>query len=134
MTYKDRLKEVMESSTGYKTATSLGKAIGCSSQAVSHVLHGKTKALNAENHSRACQLLGVRSMWLSTGKGPKHLQGLLDTGENEVAELVLPDPLLEMLITTAAQLERKGLLMLMIRADELLKDQASAQIRVASSQ
>ena len=85
MTYGERLREAMEESADYKTASALSRAIKCSPQAIGHVLNGKTQALNQGNHTKACALLGVFPEWLSTGVGRKRPKGLLD-------EQSLPEP------------------------------------------
>jgi transcriptional regulator with XRE-family HTH domain len=47
----------------------LSRALGISSQAVSLVLGGHSKALTAENTAKAARFLGVDLYWLATGEG-----------------------------------------------------------------
>jgi transcriptional regulator with XRE-family HTH domain len=47
----------------------LGRAIGISSQAISLVLSGRSKALTAENTAKAARFLSVDQHWLATGEG-----------------------------------------------------------------
>ena len=47
----------------------LADALGVSSQAVTQVLSGSSKALTAANAARAAQFLSVSFFWLATGEG-----------------------------------------------------------------
>lgn len=47
----------------------LSAHLGVSVQAIGQVITGKTKALNALNHSVACQILGCDPVWLASGRG-----------------------------------------------------------------
>jgi transcriptional regulator with XRE-family HTH domain len=47
----------------------LAEAIGASTQAISQVLKGESKALTAENNARAAKFLKVDAYWLATGEG-----------------------------------------------------------------
>ena len=66
-TYGQRLEQAL--TTSGKDRQELADDLGISVQAVSQVLLGKTKALTAENSSRAAKFLGVDSFWLATGSG-----------------------------------------------------------------
>lgn len=67
--YKDRLKVAMGKTV---TVQQLASAIGLSYQAIKKVVDGKSKALSAENNSKAARFLKVRADWLATGDGEMH--------------------------------------------------------------
>lgn len=69
--YKDRLKAAMGKTV---TVQQLANGIGLSYQAIKKVVDGKSKALSAENNSKAARFLKVRADWLATGDGEMHLK------------------------------------------------------------
>jgi transcriptional regulator with XRE-family HTH domain len=74
MTYAERLALALELSP-YKpreVRPMLALAIGATTQAISQVLSGSTKALTAENTARAARFLQVDAYWLATGEGAPH--------------------------------------------------------------
>jgi transcriptional regulator with XRE-family HTH domain len=52
-----------------KDANDLARELGVSYQAVMKALKGTTKALAADNNSKAARFLGVDPDWLATGEG-----------------------------------------------------------------
>lgn len=66
-TYGSRLHAALERKN--TSREDLAKAIGRTPQAVGQVINGTTKALTAENNSRAAAFLGVNPDWLATGEG-----------------------------------------------------------------
>jgi len=67
MSYKDRLLEAMRARGVARKA--LAAKLGVSESAISQVLSGKTKMLDARNHSLACEYLHCNPMWLADGVG-----------------------------------------------------------------
>lgn len=67
MTYGERLQYALEASK--KTRPQLAERLGISEQAISQVILGNTKALNAENNARAARFLAVDDLWLAAGEG-----------------------------------------------------------------
>lgn len=64
--YWDRLQAALKHAS--KSLKDLQEHLGVSYQAMKKVADGKTKALSAENHSRAARFLGVNGHWLATGE------------------------------------------------------------------
>lgn len=64
--YWDRLQVALKHAS--KSLKDLQEHLGVSYQAMKKVADGKTKALSAENHSRAARFLGVNGHWLATGE------------------------------------------------------------------
>lgn len=82
----------------------LACAIGISQQALGMVLSGETKALTAENCSKAARHLGISTDWLAAGFGPMIIEA---RSENDLLEIFnrRRERLLELLQeTTASQL------------------------------
>ncbi|WP_137923922.1 helix-turn-helix transcriptional regulator [Cupriavidus sp. 2SB] len=73
-TYGERLEEALRLSG--KDRQHLADAIGVTVQAISLVIGGKTKALNAENSARAARFTGVDAFWLATGVGSPESAGM----------------------------------------------------------
>jgi transcriptional regulator with XRE-family HTH domain len=67
MDFKERLAHAIKRANASRPQ--LVQALGVSSQAVSQVLAGDTKALTAENTAKAAQFLQVDWYWLATGEG-----------------------------------------------------------------
>jgi transcriptional regulator with XRE-family HTH domain len=67
MNYGDRLVHAL--ATSAKSRLELAHAIGASTQAISQVINGASKSLNAENTLRAARFLKVSAWWLATGEG-----------------------------------------------------------------
>jgi transcriptional regulator with XRE-family HTH domain len=68
MEFSDRLAYAL--SFADKSRRELADHLGISMQAVSQVLNGVNKNMNAENTIRAARFLKVSSWWLATGEGP----------------------------------------------------------------
>jgi transcriptional regulator with XRE-family HTH domain len=71
-TYWQRLESAMTGSE-YDTPTKLGKRVGCSSQTISHIKHGKSASLSGKYQTKVCEVFGIREAWLQTGAGEKYL-------------------------------------------------------------
>jgi transcriptional regulator with XRE-family HTH domain len=67
MDFKERLAHAIERAKASRPQ--LVQALGVSSQAISQVLAGDTKALTAENTAKAARFLQVDWYWLATGEG-----------------------------------------------------------------
>lgn len=67
-TYQERLLAAMASARVDRK--SLAKHLGIAVQSVGQVLNGDSRMFDAVNHSKACELLGCRPVWLATGSGP----------------------------------------------------------------
>ena len=67
-TYQERLKQAMDRAQVGRVL--LANKLGVSPQAISQVLNGSTKMFDASNHSKACEALGCRPVWLAMGTGP----------------------------------------------------------------
>ena len=75
MNYGDRLVHALAISA--KSRLELSTAIGASTQAISQVINGNSKSLNAENTLRAARFLKVSAWWLATGEGsPMSIEAL----------------------------------------------------------
>lgn len=67
MSFGDRLDLAIRERNSSRAE--LAKALGVSQQAISLVITGDTKAMNAENAARTARFLGVDYVWLATGEG-----------------------------------------------------------------
>ena len=65
--YGERLALAL--ATRKKERKDLAAFLNVSVQAVGDVINGKSRQLNASNHSKACEWLGVNATWLSDGVG-----------------------------------------------------------------
>ena len=76
-TYGERLESAMQEAGfgGPGGQTRLAKEIGARSQTINQALKGGSKELSATFHVRAAMRLGVRPLWLSEGRGPRHEPG-----------------------------------------------------------
>jgi transcriptional regulator with XRE-family HTH domain len=95
MDFKERLAAAIKRAN--TSRPKLVQALGVSSQAVSQVLAGDTKALTAENTAKAARFLQVDWYWLATGEGspePVHWPFSAEL-RSQVAKLS-PDALLNM--------------------------------------
>ena len=73
MDYSDRLQAAMTHAK--KGRKALSSAIGVTEAAIGLVINRKTKALTAENNSKASAFLGVSADWLATGQGEMLSEG-----------------------------------------------------------
>lgn len=80
-TLAERLTEALAHS-GH-TKAELARACGVAAPSVNDWFSGKTKSLKGSSLIRASNFLGVRSLWLSEGKGPR---------TNEDAHSIALDP------------------------------------------
>lgn len=67
LSYGQRLAHALE--LAGRSKSDLARSLGVAAQSVGQVISGASKALSAENHSRAARLLGVDDLWLATGEG-----------------------------------------------------------------
>lgn len=74
-TYGDRLERALAAKwpKDSNPRLRLAEEIGLSVQAIGQVCTGKTKALTAENHENAVEVLGCSGRWLATGRGEMFL-------------------------------------------------------------
>ncbi|MBV2181710.1 MAG: helix-turn-helix domain-containing protein [Castellaniella sp.] len=68
-TLAERLSEAL-TKTGH-TKADLARACGVAAPSVNDWFSGKTKSLKGSSLIRASNFLGVRSLWLAEGKGPR---------------------------------------------------------------
>jgi transcriptional regulator with XRE-family HTH domain len=67
MDFRERLTAAMKRAN--VNGAELGRAIGVTSQAISLILSGTSRALTAENTAKAARFLKVDHYWLATGEG-----------------------------------------------------------------
>lgn len=68
MTFNDRLLLALDEARLQRA--DLARHLGVSQAALSQLVKGRTRAMNAENTARAAAFLRVECLWLATGQGP----------------------------------------------------------------
>jgi len=67
LSYGQRLAHALE--LAGRSKSDLARSLGVAAQSIGQVISGASKALSAENHSRAARVLNVDDLWLATGEG-----------------------------------------------------------------
>lgn len=77
MTLSSRLKTLLDENPS-KTQAGLARATGAKPASISDWVNDRTKSINSKYLTNAANYFGVSSDWLSTGKGPKEPQGIIN--------------------------------------------------------
>jgi transcriptional regulator with XRE-family HTH domain len=95
MDFKERLAHAIKRANASRTQ--LVQALGVSSQAISQVLAGDTRALTAENTAKAARFLQVDWYWLATGEGsPEPVHWPFSTELREQVAQLQPEALVRL--------------------------------------